>query len=350
MQPDVAIVVVTYNSERFLPDLLASLREHTRLDEVALIIVENASPDGTLAALERAHAARPDFILLPQAVNGGYTGGNNVGLAKARTLGARYALLLNPDTVVTAGWLEPLVRVMEARPEVAAAQPLLLLWDDQERINSAGNEIHFCGFGYCAAYNRTIDEAALGDEVRSVAYATGAALLLRLAALDEVGDFDELLFLYHDDFDLQVRLRLAGYECVLVPTARVFHKYDDSFSARKYGWMERNRLMVLVKDWPLPVLLATSPVLAAVELAVVATAVKNGWWSEKLRGYRDLVKEAPALLAARARVQAARRSHDLGFITGRMQLEGYEQAVVTKVTNPLLDAYWRIVRRAIARG
>src|SRR5207237_1643931 len=111
--------------------------------------------------------------------------GNNSALARARELGVRYALLLNPDTEVTPGWLDALVAVMEARPEVAASQPLLMLWDDPERINSAGNALHFCGFTYCGAYRKRKEEAGIDGQVLSVTYATGAALCLRMAALDE---------------------------------------------------------------------------------------------------------------------------------------------------------------------
>jgi GT2 family glycosyltransferase len=344
--PRVAILIVTYNAAPFIRQLLASLREHTDLDRVPVIVVDNASNDGTMAALAEEAARMPGLELLPQATNSGFTGGNNIGLSRARSLGVEFVLLLNPDTVVTAGWLEPLLAVMQARPEVAAAQPLLLLWDHPERVNSAGNHIHFCGFGYCDGYDASAKDIAIPDEAHPITYATGAALLLRMSALDEVGDFDELLFLYHDDLELQLRLRQRGYECVLVPAARVYHKYKADFSPAKFGWLERNRWMVLIKDWPASVLLLCGPALAGVEAAVLLAAVRQGWLPEKLRGYREVFHHIPALLRAR-RAQSRVRTHSVtDHMTAR--LEGYGGAAWTvRIGNPILETYWAVVRRVI---
>src|SRR6266513_866394 len=102
----VAIVIVTYNGRRFTDELFASLRAHTRLDDVAMIVVDNASSDGTVEALVAERARTPNMTVLPQHQNTGFTGGNNIGLAEARRLGAEFAFLLNHDTVVTPRWLE----------------------------------------------------------------------------------------------------------------------------------------------------------------------------------------------------------------------------------------------------
>lgn len=346
MAPRTAIIVVTYNSERYLDDLFASLEAHTDFGATRLLVVDNASRDGTLLRLQ-AHAAGRGFVeLLPQPENSGFSGGNNVGLQRARELGCEYALLLNPDTVVTAGWLDALVALMDARADIGAAQPLLMLHDEPERINTAGNAIHFCGFGFCDNYRKHVDELDLDEQPRSVPYATGAALMLRLSALDRVGDFDQLLFLYHEDCDLQIRLRQAGYECVVLPTVRVLHKYDDSFSPAKYGWLERNRWMVMLKDWPGDVLFAAAPVLVGVQLAVTFFAARGGWWQELMGAYRDIARNLPALLAARSRVQAARGAdaNEVAWFSGALRFEGLDHPIITRLANPLLSAYWRAAR------
>ncbi len=356
-----AIIVVTYNSERFLDDLFSSLDAHTAWSTTRLLVVDNASSDGTRARLERQAATAPHLELLPQSANLGFTGGNNVGLARAHALGARYALLLNPDTVVTDGWLARLEHVLDERPEVGAAQPLLMLHDQAGLVNTAGNAIHFCGFGFCDNFKKHVDELGLDGTPRSVPYATGAALMLRLSALDRVGDFDDLLFLYHEDCDLQIRLRQAGYECVVVPTARVFHKYEATFSPAKYRWLERNRWMVLIKDWPMDVLVAAAPVLAGVQAAVTLFAWRAGWFDELLRAHREVLAHLPELLAARRRVQHARApdANEVAWFSGALRFEGFENPIITRVANPALNAYWRAMsailpsvraaRRAAAR-
>jgi GT2 family glycosyltransferase len=330
-----AIIVVTYDSDG-----------HLDFTRARLIVVDNASRDATLSTLRRLAAGHAAYEIIPQTENLGFTGGNNIGLARARALGVDYALLLNPDTVVTAGWLDALEELMDARPDVGAAQPMLMLHDEPERINTAGNAIHFCGFGFCDNFKKRVDELDLDGTPRAVPYATGAALMLRMAALDRVGDFDPLLFLYHEDCDLQIRLRQAGYECVLLPTARVYHKYVDRFSPAKYGWLERNRWMVMIKDWPADVLMAAAPVLAGVQLAVTLFAARGGWWRELLRAHGDVVRHLPELLSARARVQAARvpAASEVRHFSGALRFEGLDHPLITRLANPLLSAYWRAVR------
>jgi GT2 family glycosyltransferase len=348
----VALVIVTYNGRHFVEPLFASLRAYTRLDEVPTIVVDNGSTDGTVDALETEARRTPNLRILPQSENTGFTGGNNLGLAEARRLGVELALLLNHDTEVTPGWLEPLVAVMDSRPEVAAAQPLLVLHEAPELVNTAGNQLQFCGFGFCGDYRRPVVELGLDGEPRSVPYATGAALLLRISALDQVGDFDPRLFLYHEDLDLQVRLRQAGYDCVLVPTSVVRHKYTATFSPGKYVYIERNRMMVLIKDWPLSLLLASAPALMAAQLAVMAFAARGGWLPPLLRGYGEVVRQLRPLLHERSRVQRARsaRATDLAVLSSGIHFEGFSHPILTRVANPLLAAYWRMIAPLLGAG
>lgn len=350
-----AFVVVTYFAERYIVPLLDTLRANTELGDVAVIVVENASTDRTRdllqaeAATWRARTGGELRVLL-QDRNTGFAEGCNIGLAEARRLGAPYAMLLNQDLELSPGWLPPLLEVMDQRPQVAAAQPVIVLHDAPDRLNTAGNALHFCGFGFCDRYRALVDEVVPDPaEVRSVPYASGAALLLRLAALDEAGAFDERLFLYHEDCDLQVRLRQLGYEAVVVAASRVAHKYDAGFSARKMIFLERNRWFLLLKDWPLPRLLAAAPALLGAEVAVLALAAKSGWLPGKLKTYGEIVRALPGVLADRRAVQARRSpaANDGDYLTGALEFEGFDHPLVTKVANPLLSRYWSFVHRVL---
>ncbi len=345
----VAIVVVTYESAAHLDELLSSLAAHTDLARHAVLIVDNASSDDSVA-IAREHAQRhPSIVVMEQLTNRGFAGGSNVGLRRARELGATYALLLNPDTVVTPGWLDALTAVADAYPEVAAAQPLLLLHNEPTLVNSAGNAIHFCGFGFCDSYRAPVTDLDPSTAPRSIPYATGAALLLRMSALARVGLLDELLFLYHEDCDLQIRLRQAGYECVVVPAATVRHKYRADFSAAKYRWLERNRWMVLLKDWPLDVLVVAAPILVGVQIAVTVFAVRNGWARELVQAHVDVARHLPALLTARATVQRARsrNANDVAWFSGSLRFAGLDHPVVTRFANPLLSFFWAAAQRVL---
>ena len=361
-----AFIIVTYHAERYIGPLLRTLRVNTDLSGCDVIVVDNASGDGTLAVLREAAAGWTaqtgggQMHVLPQAGNTGFAGGCNIGFAEARRRGAVYAMLLNQDLELRPGWLPPLLAVMETRPEVAAAQPLVLLHQDgqdgqdgqqgprADLVNTAGNAVHFCGFGFCNHYREPAERVfPNGTEVRSVPYASGAALLLRLEAVERAGGFDERLFLYHEDCDLQIRLRQLGYECVVVAASRVSHKYDASFASRKMRYLERNRWFVLLKDWPWPRLLVAAPALAGVEAAVLVLAARSGWLGVKLGTYAEVARALPALLRDRRAVQARRTpaANDGDHLTGAIQFEGFDHPIVTKIANPLLSAYWTAARR-----
>lgn len=350
-----AFVVVTYFAERYIVPLLDTLRANTALADTAVIVVENASTDGTRdrlrdeAATWRARTGG-DLRVLLQDRNTGFAEGCNIGLAEARRLGAPYVMLLNQDLELSPGWLPPLLAAMDERPRVAAAQPVIVLHDAPDLLNTAGNALHFCGFGFCDRYRAPVNEVVPDPtEVRSVPYASGAALLLRLSALDEAGAFDERLFLYHEDCDLQIRLRQLGYEAVVVAASRVAHKYDAGFSSRKMIYLERNRWFLLLKDWPLPRLVAAAPALLGAELAVLALAAKGGWLSGKLKTYGEIARALPGVLADRRAVQARRSpaANDGDYLTGALTFEGFDHPLVTKVANPVLSRYWKFVHRVL---
>ena len=348
--PTTCIVIVTFNSAQYLPELFESLRTHTDLasGRTRILVIDNASSDESraLVGVEQARTKQVTRIDLP--MNSGFTGGNNRGIEEARRLGARYVMCLNPDVVVAPRWLDRLVEVMESRPDVAAAQPLILL-HGTDLINTSGNQLHFCGFGYCGDYRRSVSEVNKQPVVQSVAYCSGAAMLLRMAALDEVGDFFEPLFLYHEDCELQLRMRQANWECVTVFDVSVSHKYTPTFSNQKYYWLERNRLWVLLQTWPLPVLLAAAPALLGTELAVMAFAARGGWGRDKLGIYLELAGRLPEILRTRNQRMAMRKpaARDLATMTGAMHFDGLDHWAIRTLANPVLEAYFRGLRRLV---
>ena len=345
----IVFVVVTYNAEGFVRDLFSTLAAFTDLTHAHILVVDNASRDRTLEELRTATAGWTNVEILPQARNTGFAAGNNIGIRRARESGAEYVVLLNQDLELTPAWLEPLLDVMAARPDVAAAQPLVLLHDRPELVNTAGNHLHFCGFGYCGAFLSAVSSLPDTHSTWPVAFASGAALVLRMRALERSGDFDETLFLYHEDCELQVRLRMLGYDCVVVPASRVLHKYVARFSAWKYAQLDRNRWLVLLKDWPWDRLLVAAPALVGTELAVLIFALKKGWFGRKLASYAELAWLLPRVLRDRWHTQRLRSATatDGAVLTGAMQFEGLDHPLITRVANPVLSAYWNLARRVL---
>ncbi len=341
--PRVTVVVLTYNSAADVDACFGSLAA-ARLGGAEVVVVDNASTDGTAAAIRERH---PWATVIDSGANLGFAAGNDVGIRRALASGAEWVYLLNPDTDVEPGFLEEALAVAEADPRAAAVQSLLLLHPDRDRVNTAGNAIHFLGFGYCGAYRAPRE--SVPDEPREIAFASGAAVLLRAAALREVGAFDERLFMYQEDQDLGLRLRLAGWRARLAPRSLVWHHYAFSRNRRKYFYLERNRYVVLAKSLRLRSLLVLAPFLLAADLALLALAGAQGWLPEKVEAYRALLSRQTRdhVRAERARIQASRVVSDrelARWFSADLVFEGLAGGWLPRLLRAPMALVWRVLR------
>jgi GT2 family glycosyltransferase len=344
----VAVIIVTFDSARFIPDCFESLSRFDRTGlDVDVIVIDNGSKDDTVRMLK----SYPFAETHPMGKNLGFAGGNDVGIRMAMDRGAEYVYLLNHDTVVTPAFLTEAVRMAESDPAIGSVQSLLMLWPDKDLANSTGNAVHFLGFGYCMDYRRPAPSLRF-DGRREIAYASGAGVLLRSEALRKVGLFDERLFMYHEDLDLGWRLRLAGFVNVLAPASVVFHKYEFSRSIKKYYYMERNRLVVLFKNFRPWTIVVLSPFLLVSEIALLAAAFRSGWWREKLRAYGFFfhVSTWTYIATERRHVAALRKVSDREIVRLFTSVISYQEVAgrfTTRIANPLMTATWAVIRTVI---
>jgi len=219
------IVIVTYNSAAHVGTCLESIPAAARTTAHEVIVVDNASADGT-AALVRERW--PQVRVIDAGGNLGFARGNNLGI---RATASELVLLLNPDTVSGEGALDRLVAVLDAMPAVAVAGPRIV--DDSGRAElSYGAMIgplaelrqKLITHGHARRWpliagrvERASRQASFPDWV------SGACLLIRRADLDAAGLLDERYFLYTEDVDLCARVRHAGYRVAFVPDAVVRH-------------------------------------------------------------------------------------------------------------------------------
>jgi len=344
----VAIVIVTYQSERDLDDCLGSLRSCDRSGiSLDVIVVDNASSDGTARRVRRDF---PEVLLLERPTNEGFAEGNNVGIKLAAERGARFVYLLNPDTVVDGGFLREALEVATADPRIGGVQSLLLLASDRTRVNTWGNAVHFLGFGYCGGLGaRAADAPGRSVEIASV---SGAAALFRVDAVLAAGLFDADLFLYQEDMDLSWRLRLSGFRLALAPRSVVYHKYAFSKNKSKFFYLERNRLIVLAKNLRLRNLLLLLPALALTELGVLALAVRGGWAGEKVRATAHLFRPRAWRHIARGRREQRRirkvSDREIArLFTPTMEFEGVTTRLFETTANPALRVAWGAISRLI---
>jgi hypothetical protein len=236
---DLAIVIVNYNTRDDLERCLASLAARQGLPDTRVIVVDNASQDGSAAMVQQAH---PWAELIETGHNGGYAYANNIGLRRCgyaqgnapETL-PRYALLLNPDTVVPPNALAQAVAFMDAHPDVGAMGPRLVREDgslDRACRRSfptpAVSFYHLSGLARLypnsprfARYNLTyLDETQQAD----VDAVVGAFMLMRAEALEQAGLLDEVFFMYGEDLDLCYRIKRQGWRIVYNPALTVLHR------------------------------------------------------------------------------------------------------------------------------
>lgn len=277
MPPRVSVVVVTWNGrpllERFLPSVLA-----TAYPNLEVVVADNASTDGTAAWLAAHH---PSVRVVRLAENGRFCRGNNAAIPHTS---GRYVCLLNNDVEVPPDWLGPLVEAMEADPRLGAVQPKLLQLADPSRFDYAGAAGGFLDrFGYPFARGRLFGslerDTGQYDEPRDVFWASGAALLLRRAALEEVGLLDERLEMHMEEIDLCWRLWRGGWRVRAVPRARVFHLGGGSLphgDARKTYYNFRNSFLLLHKHLPRRTLRRLEPLRYALDTLAAAHALARG--------------------------------------------------------------------------
>ena len=252
-------------------------------------------------------------------------------------------MLLNPDAVPQAGWGEA-IRKPWLEERGWAAWQALVADGVGETVNSAGNPIHFTGIVWAGGHGRPLGDAPMPGEV---AVASGACLAIRMDEWCWLGGFPAEFFMYHEDVDLSVRLRMAGRTVGIEPTAVVAHDYDFSASADKWRWLERNRLAFLVRTYPSALLTLLAPALLATELALLPVAAAGGWGRQKLRANREVVRWLPRLLDERKVLQRQRTISAAEFaatLTPDLDSDLISPLVRTWPARLLLRSYWRLVR------
>jgi GT2 family glycosyltransferase len=229
--PDLSIVIVNWNVRELLRACLRSLDPNLHAE---VIVVDNASSDGSV---EMVRGEFPTVRLIANGRNLGYGAAINQAVSQCT---GDYLLILNPDTEVRPGAVHRLVEFIYERPRAACVGPHLVNPDgstQSSRRSFPGLWTAFVEstilqrwFGGLGALRRFYRSAQPDDVPQQVDWLVGACLLLRRAALDEVGGFDERFFMYSEEMDLCYRLRQAGYEIWFVPRAEVMHHEAASSS------------------------------------------------------------------------------------------------------------------------
>lgn len=303
-RPRVVVAVVCWNCRDDIESCLRHLRANTDYDGWRLIVLDNASSDGTR---EWLNAVEDKWFQLDLAdENLGWVGGLN------RILNAHpadYYFFLNPDAFVQKGWLAPLVDALETSPSAGFASPKFLYPDGS--IHYAGAYVARSG-GIRVLGHGSVDGPPY-DTGREVPFAHGQCLI-RGATVQQVGLFDGGFGIgYYEEIDYQLRARRLGWRVVYVPQSVIVHATARAFAKRPSGFKEelmiRNWLRVLSLHWPASTLAWRLPL----ELLRPLRALREKSDPKPIvRAWKRWARSLPELVSRRAAIHRQGESIDMG--------------------------------------
>lgn len=344
----IAIIILVYNGRNYLPSLLSSLnRQKNNNLKVEIIIVDNNSSDDSIKYIEDNF---PEIRIINNERNLGFAEGNNIGIKYALDKEFDFVGLLNQDIIVDENWLEPLIDRLKSSDKIAAVQPKIMHWPEKEKINSYGNILHYLGFGFTSFNGEREEEVK--SYPRVINYASGAAVIFKSNALRKVGLFDKSFFMYHEDTDLSLRMKLSGFQIEFVPDSKVFHQYVFSKSIKKFYFIERNRFIILLKFYKILTLIIILPALIFLELGLIIQSLFNGFFLQRLKVYIYFLNPLNLINILRKRfsIQSQRIIKDRDIfkeLSGEIKFQEIDNFFLKFIFNPVLRLYKQIIQTII---
>ena len=247
-----AIVILNYNGKTFLERFLPTVLAHTKTENTAIYVADNASTDDSVAFVRTAF---PSVKIQELSENFGFAEGYNQSL---RQITADYYLLLNSDVEVTEGWLEPMLELMESDEAVAAVQPKIRSFNEKtlfEHAGAAGGWLDVLAYPFCKGRILATLETDNGqyDETSECFWATGACMLVRAHLFHTLGGLDADYFAHMEEIDWCWRAKRAGFRIMCAPQSVVYHVGGGTLpktNPRKTYLNFKNSLITILKNAP----------------------------------------------------------------------------------------------------
>ncbi len=289
MKPKVFIVIVDFNNPGDTRQCLASL-EKVDYPNFETIVVDNGSREKFFVS---GLKLKLEIIHLPE--NLGFAAGNNLGIKRALKNGADYVLLLNNDTLVSPDFLTKLIEAGESSQKIGVLGPKIYFYHQPDKLWFAGGRVNWLyNKGEMGGYAE-IDQGQYDQPpIQQSDYITGCCLLVRKDVIDRIGLMPEEYFLYYEDTDWSLAARRAGYQCVFVPSAKIWHKGSKSAGQESDPYIYyhiRNGLILASKyaPWHLKPLVHLDAAWRVIKQAVklICFPKKRRWAKYILLGIKD---------------------------------------------------------------
>lgn len=300
--PNISVIVVNWNGRPFLEDCLSSLRRQNFRD-FETILVDNGSSDGSA---EYVSANFPEVRVLPLDENRGFTGGNIAGYEIAS---GDIVALLNNDTEADPGWLEAIHDGAARHQSAGSFASKMLYFDERNKIENCGFELDTAGT--TVEVGRDQIDGPAWQRARNVFGACGGAAAYRRSLLEQIGFLDPDFFMIYEDVDLSFRARLAGYDCVHLPNAIVYHRYSATIRkqpALQVFYAQRNIDLVYLKNQPLELIVRSAARRLIYEVGAAIYFLRQGNAAPFVRAKWDVLRRLPATLRQRKTIQHNKRA------------------------------------------
>jgi riboflavin kinase/FMN adenylyltransferase len=258
----VLIAVLNFNGREMLESFLPAMSFSSKTEETDILIIDNNSSDDSVRYVKEWH---PEVSVKKLTKNYGFAGGYNKGLKNEN---AEYIILLNSDVLVTEGWLDPILNMMDQDKTIGVVQPLILSLEHKnmfEYAGAAGGYMDFLAYPFCRGriFDALEENQNQYTDNAEIFWASGAAMVVRKKVFDNLGAFDDTYFAHQEEIDFCWRARRAGYKVMVCGESKIYHLGGGTLeytAPRKVYLNFRNNLMTLVKNetwfsiiWKLPV-------------------------------------------------------------------------------------------------
>lgn len=315
-----AVVILNWNGRQHLEQFLPSVVEHTPAS-VRIVVADNGSTDDSVAFLGERY---PSIDIIALDRNYGFAEGYNRALAE---IDEEYAILLNSDVEVSAGWVEPLIATLSNDDSVAAVAPKLRSYGFRDRFEyagAAGGYMDFLGYPFCRGRILSTIEQDQGqyDTPKEVFWASGAAFCCRTDLFRTLGGFDADFFAHMEEIDLCWRMQLAGYRIMVEPRSVVYHLGGGTLpneSPEKLYLNYRNNLAMMFKCAPTPQRLLVAVARPLCDMVSALIYIIKGQMPlarATLRAYRDFMAWHGILAEKRRQIRGAARAESKSIYRG----------------------------------
>ena len=345
------VAVITYNSEAYIRDCLVSLSVAGLVD-ANILVVDDGSTDGTAAIMANDF---PGVRFLADGENLGHSHACNRAISQVET---PWVVLIDHDTEVHPEWLVELTRGIDQQPEAAVVVARTVFDGDRKTIHADGGFAHF--LGNMTLLNGFAPLEGASNEMVELGAAGTTSMAVNRDWARRVGGFDEAFFIYLNDFEFSLRVRLAGGKLYCAPLSIIYHKGGtpdvsfrgkDSYPPRRAYLILRNRWFLILKLYRAKTLLLVFPALFVYEGLLLAMTIRKGVWREYGQAWLWLLRNFSLVRAHRRQAQGIRQLGDVELLSaGQLSfVPGVVRGRLAQAFKSLIDRVFSLYWRAIVR-